>query len=193
MWLSGWSNITWNRPQDRIKVYIYIGLVCGSALLMYLSAILVLRTAITSTSAIHGKMISALLKAPVLFFDTNSVGRILNRFSKDIGIMDELLPITLYDASSLVIRMMLSFIFPAIVNNWVILPFIPLLAVGIYYGRRYVVVSREVARIQALSHSFLLTQFSNTKQGLVLIRTYGKQHDVTQDFYRLVDFYPLSK
>ena len=138
-------------------------------------------------------MISRILKAPVLFFDTNPAGRILNRFSKDIGIMDEILPLTLYDSSSLTIRMIVSIIIPAIVNNWVIIPIVPLIALGVYYGRRYVVVSREVARIEALSYSFLLTRFSNTKQGLVLIRSHGKQHDVTQDFYRLVDFIPLWK
>ena len=193
MWLSGWSNITWNRPQDRVKIYIYVGLVCGSALLIYLSAVLVLRTAITSTSAIHGKMISRILKAPVLFFDTNPAGRILNRFSKDIGIMDELLPIELYYTSCLAIKVINNLIVPAIVNSWVILPVVPLLVVGVYYGRRYVIVSREVARIQALSYSFLLTQFSNTKEGLELIRTYGKQRDVTQEFYRLVDLFSLSR
>ena len=189
MWLSGWSNIAWNRPQDRIQIYIYVGLVCGCALLIYLSAVLVLRTAITSTSAIHGKMIGRLLNSPVLFFDTNPAGRILNRFSKDIGIMDELLPLALYVTSSFFIKMIVSFIIPAIVSYWVVLPIIPLLAVGAYYGRRYVVVSREVSRIQALSYSFVLTHFSNTEQGRVLIRTYGKQHQITDDFYRLANFF----
>ena len=37
-------------------------------------------------------MLSAVVKAPVLFFDTNPVGRVLNRFSRDINIMEELLP-----------------------------------------------------------------------------------------------------
>ena len=85
--------------------------------------------------------------------------------------------------------MIYGFIIPAIVNYWVVLPIIPLLAVGAYYGRQYVVVSREVSRIQALSYSFVLTHFSNTEQGLVLIRTYGKQHQITDDFYRLVNFF----
>jgi len=41
---------------------------------------------------LHDEMIKAVFKAPVLIFDTNPVGRILNRFSKDIGNMDDQLP-----------------------------------------------------------------------------------------------------
>ena len=39
-------------------------------------------------------MVVATLQAPFLFFDSNSLGRILNRFSKDIGQLDEQLPRT---------------------------------------------------------------------------------------------------
>ncbi|XP_029065992.1 uncharacterized protein LOC114888177 isoform X2 [Monodon monoceros] len=42
-------------------------------------------------------MLESILRAPVLFFDRNPIGRILNRFSKDIGHMDDLLPLTFLD------------------------------------------------------------------------------------------------
>lgn len=41
---------------------------------------------------LHSKMFSALLITPMKFFDTNPSGRILNRFSRDMGIIDEILP-----------------------------------------------------------------------------------------------------
>lgn len=45
-----------------------------------------------SSQKLHDKMFDGVISAPMRFFDTNPSGRILNRFSKDMGAIDELLP-----------------------------------------------------------------------------------------------------
>eukprot|EP00330_Aristerostoma_sp_ATCC50986_P004972 CAMPEP_0114597136 /NCGR_PEP_ID=MMETSP0125-20121206/19377_1 /TAXON_ID=485358 ORGANISM="Aristerostoma sp., Strain ATCC 50986" /NCGR_SAMPLE_ID=MMETSP0125 /ASSEMBLY_ACC=CAM_ASM_000245 /LENGTH=70 /DNA_ID=CAMNT_0001801307 /DNA_START=53 /DNA_END=265 /DNA_ORIENTATION=+ len=40
-------------------------------------------------------MLDKLIKSPASFFDTNPVGRILNRFSNDVGVLDYFLPVAL--------------------------------------------------------------------------------------------------
>lgn len=42
--------------------------------------------------AIHKKLLNSVLRAPLLFFDTYFVANILNRFSKDCVVVDEVLP-----------------------------------------------------------------------------------------------------
>lgn len=44
---------------------------------------------------LHFQMFHSILQAPMKFFDVNSKGEILNRFSKDMGEIDEILPKTL--------------------------------------------------------------------------------------------------
>ena len=42
-------------------------------------------------------MLNSIIKAKIRFFDLNPIGRIMNRFSKDTGVLDDALPIGLYD------------------------------------------------------------------------------------------------
>ena len=44
------------------------------------------------------QMTRHILRAPLAFFHTNPTGRILNRFSKDQGVVDDFLPQVLFDA-----------------------------------------------------------------------------------------------
>lgn len=46
---------------------------------------------------LHNNMFSSITRTTMKFFNLNPSGRILNRFSKDIGNIDEILPLALID------------------------------------------------------------------------------------------------
>ena len=50
-----------------------------------------IRAGFGSSRTLHDDMFFKVLRAPMTFFD-GPVGRVLNRFSKDLGITDETLP-----------------------------------------------------------------------------------------------------
>lgn len=52
---------------------------------------------IKAATTLHYKMFNNIIYSPMRFFNTNASGRILNRFTRDIGILDESLPVTVLD------------------------------------------------------------------------------------------------
>jgi len=47
---------------------------------------------VNSASVLHYGMLKRILQAPMYFFDTTPIGRIVNRFAKDVDILDSILP-----------------------------------------------------------------------------------------------------
>ncbi|NXX29747.1 MRP4 protein, partial [Nicator chloris] len=93
---SNGTNVT--EPLDlHFYLGIYAGLTVATILFGIIRSLLVFQVLVNSGQNLHNKMFQSILKAPVLFFDRNPIGKILNRFSKDIGHLDDLLPLTFLD------------------------------------------------------------------------------------------------
>jgi ATP-binding cassette subfamily C (CFTR/MRP) protein 4 len=78
-------------------ILVYFGLTTGSFVLNILKGLLFFYVCIHAAQVLHNRMFAAVLRAPVRFFDTNPIGRITNRFSKDLYFLDSLLPFAFYD------------------------------------------------------------------------------------------------
>ena len=180
--MAQWNGITWVSSSDRVNIYLYVGLTLGSTVLLFLSAFLFFQATINSSRNLHGKMLEAIMMAPVFFFDTNPSGRISNRFSKDIGVMDEMLFASFYDLYETIWDLLLSVGIPSLANFWVLLAAVPLTGVATYYGQYCLKTSREIARLEAINRSPLYSHFSLTLEGIVDIRTYQQQDEFMDEF-----------
>ena len=92
VWLS---LLTRKYPEDQkseTNLLIYASFVGASFIFLIIRAFGFFMVSLRCSERLHDKMVAAVLQAPVVFFDLNSVGRIMNRFFKDIGCMDEVLP-----------------------------------------------------------------------------------------------------
>ena len=93
IWLAEWSsaNVTSNKQRDMyLGVYGGIGLI--QALLVLLSSMLIATGSMIASRSLHGNMLENVMRAPMSFFETTPLGRIVNRFSKDLYTIDDMVP-----------------------------------------------------------------------------------------------------
>lgn len=87
------------QPSTETCLYTYGTLIVVLFFSALLRSMLFYKLAMNSSQTLHDSMFSSVIKAPMRFFDTNPAGRILNRYAKDIGATDELLPKAILDAA----------------------------------------------------------------------------------------------
>lgn len=92
------DNVTYHLRDQYESIYIYSGFIAGAILVTLLRSFTFFKVAMMASKKLHSKMFGALLQAPMRFFDTNPSGRVLNRFSKDMGCIDEFLPRVMLEA-----------------------------------------------------------------------------------------------
>ncbi|XP_010629028.1 multidrug resistance-associated protein 4 isoform X1 [Fukomys damarensis] len=184
-WLSYWANeqsllnITVNGEGNVTEkldlnwyLGIYAGLTVATVLFGIARSLLVFYVLVNSSQALHNKMFESILKAPVLFFDRNPIGRILNRFSKDIGHMDDLLPLTFLDFIQTLLFVISVMAVAVAVIPWIAVPMIPLAIIFFVLRRYFLETSRDVKRLESTTRSPVFSHLSSSLQGLWTVRAY---------------------
>eukprot|EP00672_Neobodo_designis_P009213 CAMPEP_0174878814 /NCGR_PEP_ID=MMETSP1114-20130205/82947_1 /TAXON_ID=312471 /ORGANISM="Neobodo designis, Strain CCAP 1951/1" /LENGTH=1291 /DNA_ID=CAMNT_0016114203 /DNA_START=29 /DNA_END=3901 /DNA_ORIENTATION=- len=121
----------------------------------------------------HSRVVTALLKSPMSFFDTTPTGRILNRCSKDLEMLDVVVPETLsifYNLALVVIGAWILQTFGA----WP-MPIVYAIVVALFYYffSGYVVTNHGVKRLDAVMRSPVLSIMNEALGGLPTIRAYA--------------------
>ncbi|NXD67183.1 MRP3 protein, partial [Eolophus roseicapillus] len=177
VWLSDWTNEavingTQQNTAMRIGVYAALGLLQG--LIVLISSFTLAMGGINAARSLHAALLENKFHTPQSFYDTTPTGRIINRFSKDIYVIDEVIPPT--------ILMFLGTFFTSLSTMIVIIASTPLFAVVIvplailyfFVQRFYVATSRQLKRLESVSRSPIYSHFSETLSGASVIRAYGR-------------------
>jgi ABC-type multidrug transport system fused ATPase/permease subunit len=172
-WLAYWSSA------EPFPVALFLGgfltlglLACASN---YLRSLLVQLRGLAAGTAFHTDLLTSVLRAPMAFFEGTPVGRVLNRFSRDMEAVDQQIPRSLLDALGCVFTIVSTLSVVVVVTPWALLAVGPIALMYYRVQRYYRPASREGQRLDSVTRSPLFAQFSESLAGVQIIRAYAAE------------------
>ncbi|KAL3522806.1 hypothetical protein ACH5RR_015640, partial [Cinchona calisaya] len=172
-WLSKWtkqSSLQNYGPGFYILVYALLS--SGQVVVTLVNSFWLITSSLNAAKRLHDSMLHSILKAPMVFFHTNPTGRIIIRFSKDLGDIDRNVANLANMFLNQLWQLLSTFVLIGIVSTislWAIMPLlIVFYAAYIYYQS----TAREVKRLDSITRSPVYAQFGEALNGLSSIRAY---------------------
>ncbi|KAL4866980.1 hypothetical protein BDV12DRAFT_128663 [Aspergillus spectabilis] len=187
LWLSYWTSDHYPSLSTGQYIGIYAGLGAVSALVMFAFSTYMTTAGTNASRTMLQRAMTRVLRAPMSFFDTTPLGRITNRFSKDIQVMDN----ELCDAMrmyALTITLIISIMVLIIVfYHYFAIALGPLFLVFLMASNYYRASAREVKRHESLLRSTVYARFGEAITGTACIRAYGVQEQFRKTIRDSID------
>jgi len=134
VWLAEWSGR--DKPDNGYYLGVYAALGMSYVFITFIGTIITSLAGMSAARKMHNMLLESMMRAPMAFYDTTPIGRVLNRFSKDLYTIDE----RLSGVMSSYFRQLFSFLGVLIIIS-VVTPFflLALLPLGVlyYYVQEY--------------------------------------------------------
>ena len=190
-WLTWWTSNAFGNATIESNRDMYLGVYGGlglaqSVVVMGYSAILALAT-LNASKMLHKKMLVRVLQAPMSFFDTTPLGRIVNRFAKDVDVCDQTLPANLRTWLSQFANFVATIITIMTVIWQFIIVIIPVSIFFYFIQTFYVTTSRQLKRLESVSRSPIYSHFGETISGASTIRAFRREKEFMLQSQNKVD------
>jgi ATP-binding cassette subfamily C (CFTR/MRP) protein 1 len=196
-WLQWWGTVSIRREHEGkplgeernmywLNIYTLFG--CLSLIAYGIRSIFLAVHRIGTSELLHDRLLGATLQAPVAFFDTTPIGRILNRFSSDLVTVDEELTQTISSIANCTVQVLGSVgaIAGATKGTFLVLV-VPLLFIYNYLQKYFRSGNTQVARLESISRSPIYADFSQALSGVSSIRAYRQDTRFINDLERSVN------
>ncbi|KAK7032834.1 oligomycin resistance ATP-dependent permease YOR1 [Favolaschia claudopus] len=187
-WLVYWQEMKWPRSQGfyaSMGIYALLGV--SQAISFFLMGSTFAGLTYFASQNLHKQALTRVMHAPMSFFETTPLGRIMHRFTKDCDTIDSTLGEALRMFSATLANIIGAIILIAIILPWFLIAVAAILIMYVYYAAFYRSSAREIKRLDAILRSALYTHFSESLSGLATIRAYGVSERFLADNQRLMD------
>ncbi|GFY69160.1 multidrug resistance-associated protein 1 [Trichonephila inaurata madagascariensis] len=193
LWLSVWSNDSLNPDSASdthlrdLRLGVYGALGGGEVIFTFLTSIMTNLSCLRAAKILHDGMLEHIMRAPMSFFDTTPLGRILNRFSKDIDTADVTIRFNVRMLFIQGFRALGAIIIISMETPFFLLTCLPLIVLYYFLQKFYIPTSRQLKRLESTTRSPVYSHFSETVTGASSIRAYEASNIFMTHSNQLVD------
>jgi len=156
------------------------------ALLTYFKSLAFVFCGLFAARKLHEQLLKATLDTRLTFFDVTPLGRVLQRFTKDIDTLDNQLPVSVNSTAEFVTGLCSVILTMAIVVPQLIPFLLPIAWLYFGYQAFFRASYREIKRLDSVSSSPIISHFGETLSGISIIRAFGHQERFMRDNLELV-------
>eukprot|EP01113_Clastostelium_recurvatum_P044174 TRINITY_DN7427_c1_g1_i6.p1 TRINITY_DN7427_c1_g1~~TRINITY_DN7427_c1_g1_i6.p1 ORF type:complete len:959 (+),score=198.39 TRINITY_DN7427_c1_g1_i6:281-2878(+) len=189
-WLAKWTAESKMVPALHPLSYylgIYFALGVSSSFGLLIEGLIAVFSGTIASTHLHDSALLHVFGSPMAFFDSNPVGRILNRFTNDQSSLDTTLPSSIHDMWRCIVTILLSLLLMAVASPLYLLAAIPVGIVCWFIQRYFVATSREINRLVSLSKSPVLSHITETLNGVMTIRAFNLKETYIGTLFSRVD------
>ncbi|PRQ51290.1 putative xenobiotic-transporting ATPase [Rosa chinensis] len=168
-------------------VGVYTAISTLSAVFVYLRSTFAAHLGLRASRTFFDGFTDAIFKAPMLFFDSTPVGRILTRASSDLSILDFDIPFSIIFVVSAGMELLTWIGIMASVTWQVLIVAVLTMVASKYVQSYYQASARELIRINGTTKAPVMNYAAETSLGVVTIRAFKMADTFFQKYLELVD------
>lgn len=187
-WLGRWTDDpSLMGPLQAVMIYGLLGTAVLSGWLG--ERLLWLYRSAAAGRTIHDSALEGVLAAPLRFFDSTPMGRVLNRFARDMEAVDDHLSWNFEQSFKSLSQTLASLVLILSVMPLIVLVLVPVLAIYYRLQRDYRRAAREAKRLESISRSPRYAHFKELVTGLDVIHGYGREQFFVDTFHDILGRY----
>ncbi|KAF9135844.1 hypothetical protein BGW39_011433 [Mortierella sp. 14UC] len=172
-----WSSPQGDDDEESVDLDFIIGMYCFITLMAVFFTVVKmlwqLYGSLRASRSLHEQLLVSILRAPIRFFDTTPVGRIINRFSKDFEVIDNQMITKMVTLATDALGVVTIILIVTFVTPTFLIAAALIATAYIFIGAYYITASRELKRIESVTKSPLYSHFGETLVGVSTIRAFG--------------------
>uniref|UniRef100_A0A1D1XPI6 ABC transporter C family member 10 n=1 Tax=Anthurium amnicola TaxID=1678845 RepID=A0A1D1XPI6_9ARAE len=168
-----------------ITVYLLIGLT--TTVFLFFRTFVMVILGVQSSKSLFSQLLNSLFRAPMTFFDSTPLGRILSRVSSDLSIVDLDVPFSLLFSLTASLNAYSNLGVLAFITWPVLFVSVPMLYLAIRLQRYYLTSAKELMRLNGTTKSLVANHLAESLSGAITIRAFDGEDRFFAKCMELID------